>query len=119
MSIIRTAFTSATTGTLTTVSSAMAAITTVAETVDMNAQSLKQISRVGLHNATAWADAAEAEMQQATEDRINIRALEREARLRSMAIELAKGQDQLDNNPKAKAIYQELLGKTKLRVAAE
>lgn len=119
MSIIRTAFTSATTGALTSIGTTANAVTAAARALETNAQSLEQISKVGLFNATAWANAAEADMAQAAEDRINIRAKEREARLRAMAIELAKGQDQLEANPKAFAIYQELIGKPKLRVAAE
>ena len=121
MSIIRTAFTSATTGTLTTVSSAMAAITTVAETVDMNAQSLKQIAKVGLHNATNWAEAAEEDTVEAKVERKLIRHDERVARIEAIALSAAKRQEKLNANPEAKAIFNEMMRSIQpsLRVAAE
>lgn len=62
MSIIRTAFVSATAGSLNSVTSVM-------NVVQVNAQSLERISEVGLVTATGWRDAAIADQEQAKDRR--------------------------------------------------
>lgn len=112
MSIIRTAFVTTTSGTL-------AAIASTVDVVQVNAEALKQVSRVGLINATGWAEAAEEDRIDSKEERRLVRAEDRNARLTALAISMAKRQEQLSGNPAAMAIFAELTGKTKLRVAAE
>ena len=121
MSIIRTAFTSATTGALSTVAAAANSLTSAAEAVDIGAQSLKQIAKVGLHNATNWAEAAEEDTVEAKIERKLIRHDERTARIEAIALSAAKRQEKLNANPEAKAIFNEMMRSIQpsLRVAAE
>ena len=111
---IRNAFTAATTGTLSTVTSTMAVVSTAAE-------SLERISEVGLITATGWRDSALADQDKAKIRRDIKRVRDHKTAVLDISEDVRKIQRKLDQDPELASIYYELLGETnpKLRVAAE